>query len=150
MNDNPNNLRIIKTARTKEAINKAAKEGYWPLVKPVIPSPYIKRKFAVLQNSETGGIEVINDYRATKPDMDKVVDFTFYYPHHFDSPYAAYLIPTDLKVGEMVWIEDLIADVVSGSWNQGDTYRLSSCEAVWDGSEFDLLTGKIYPLIKIG
>lgn len=136
--NNPNSLRIIKTARTKEAINKSAKEGYWPLVKPVIPSPDIKRKFAVLQNSETGEIEVIYDYRATKPDMDKVVDFTFYYPHHFESPYAAYLIPADLKVGEAVWIEDLIEDVVSGSWNQGDVYRLTNCDAVWDGVKFEI------------
>lgn len=150
MNDNPNTLRIIKTARTKEAINKAAKEGYWPLVKAVIPSPDIKRKLAVLQNPETGEIEVIYDYRANNPDMDKVVDFTFYYPHHFESPYAAYLIPADLKVGEMVWIADLIEDVVSGSWNQGDGYRLNSCEAVWDGDRFEMLADKNYSIIKIG
>ncbi len=150
MNDNPNNLRIVKTARTKGAINKAAKVGYWPLVKPVIPSPDIKRKFAVLQNSETGEIEVINDYRATNTDMEKVVDFTFYYPHHFESPYAAYLIPADLEVGEAVWIEDLIEDIVSGSWNQGDVYRLGCCEAVWDGTYFKLQCDQPYSIIHIG
>lgn len=147
---NEKNLRVINTARNKEAINQAAKEGYWPLVKPVVPSPEIKRKFAVLQNPETGEIEVINDYRATKPDMNKVIDFTFYYPHHFESPYAAYLIPSDLKVGERVWLEDLIEDVVSGSWNQGDAYRLNSCEAVWDGKQFEPKAENNYSISKIG
>lgn len=132
------NLRTIKTARTLEAINNAAQNGFWPLVKPVIPSPEIKSKFAVLQNKNTGTVEVIADFRADHQtgSLEKVIDFTFYYPHQFPSPYAAYLIPDDLKKGESVWLEDLIEDVIGHSWNQGDTYRLPSCEAVWNGNEF--------------
>jgi hypothetical protein len=135
-----NNLRIIITARTLEAINKGAKDGYWPLVKPVIPSPAIKSKYAVYQNATTGEIDVINDYRAedrTKG-LTNVIDFTYYYPHHFESPYAAYLIPADIKVNEHVWINDLIEDVVGQMWNQGDCYRLPSCEAIWDGKDLVL------------
>ena len=30
-------------------------------------------------------------------DFDKVIDYSFYYPYHFDSPFAAYLIPKDLQ-----------------------------------------------------
>ena len=135
-----NNLRIITTARTLEAINKGAKDGYWPLVKPVIPSPLIKSKYAVYQNQTSGEIKVINDFRAepTTKEMDKVIDFTYYYPYHFESPYAAYLIPADIKVGERVWISDLIEDVVGQIWNQGDSYRLPSCEAIWDGKDLVL------------
>ena len=84
-----NNLRTITTARTLEAINKGAKDGYWPLVKPVIPSPLIKSKYAVYQNQTSGEIKVINDFRAepTTKEMDKVIDFTYYYPHNFDILY---------------------------------------------------------------
>ena len=67
-----------------------------------------------------------------------VLDFTFYYPYSFPSPFAAYLIPRDIKIGEKVFLEDLIEDYIGASWNQGDTYRLESCEAVWNGKDFDI------------
>jgi hypothetical protein len=138
--DNPAGLRVIQTARTKEAINQAAKAGFWPLVKPVIPSAKIKRKFSVRQNKESGEIEVISDFRAGSiradgSKLETVIGFKFYYPHHFESPYAAYLIPPDLQAGEKVFLEDLIEDLVGGKWNQGDTFRLRACEAIWDGSD---------------
>jgi hypothetical protein len=167
-------LRIIKTARNEQAINKAVEQGYWPLVKPVIPSPDIKVKFAVSQNKTTGRITVAHDYRdpimfrpiepvgeisEEKPETlvssifrflkgkelvppvneeATAIDWTYYYPYHFESPFAAYLIPKDLRIDETVFLEDLIEDVIGGSWNQGDKRRLSSCKAVWDGKEFIL------------
>lgn len=66
------------------------------------------------------------------------IDWTYYYPYHFESPFAAYLVPKDLQIGETVFLEDLIEDVIGGSWNQGDKRRLTSCKAVWDGKEFVL------------
>ena len=144
-NSNDNNLRVIKTARSKDAINQAAKEGYWPLVKPVIPSPEIKTKYAVIQHSETGEIELSADFRFDSTSFgekgNKVIDFTFYYPYHFENPYAAYLIPKDLKVGEKVFIEDLIEDIVGARWNQSDCYRKANCEAIWNGKDFELPEG---------
>ncbi len=143
-------LRIIKTARSRESINKAAEKGYWPLVKPVMPLPDIKSKFAIKQDDKTGKISVVNDFRGVDRNLkipgkesipvksDIVIDWTYYYPYQFESPYAAYLLPTDLKVGETVILDDLIEDVVGGRWNQGDTFRLKSCTAVWDGKEFVL------------
>jgi hypothetical protein len=135
---NDKNLRIIKTARSEQEINAAVKEGYWPLIKPVIPSPEIKSKYAVFQHKKTGKIEVVYDFRAEPKSKDyvMVIDFRFYYPHHFKSPFAAYLIPSDIVVGENVWIDNLIEDVISSGWNQGDNYRLESCEAMWNGKDF--------------
>ncbi len=132
-------LRIIKTARTAEAINEATGKGFWPLVRPVTQSPYISSKFAVFQDEKTGRIHVSADYRDTgEPNMKTVIDFMHYYPYNFPSPFAAYLIPKDIKEGEHVILEDLIEDVVGSSWNQGSAYRLKSCEAVWDGKTFVL------------
>jgi len=67
------------------------------------------------------------------------VDWTHYYPYKFESPFAAYLIPSDIKRGEMVFIEDLIEDYIGTTWNQGDTYRLESCEAIWIRSKLKIL-----------
>ena len=52
----------------------------------------------------------------------------------FSSPFAAYLIPKDVKKGERVLLEDYIG----ASWNQGDTFRLESCEAIWNGRALEI------------
>ncbi|WP_027004032.1 hypothetical protein [Hugenholtzia roseola] len=142
-NKNSNELRVIKTARDKDSINTAAKNGYRPLIKKVEPSDKIRSKYSVIQNKKTGEIEVIGDYRmGFRMDKDSefvsVIEWTYYYPHNFNSPFAAYLIPKDIKIGERVFIEDLIEDYIGTSWNQGDTYRLESCEAIWNGTELEI------------
>lgn len=132
------NLRVIHTARTEHEINKAAQNGFFPLVKKVSPSPEIRSKFAVYQDPVSGEISVVGDYRAGGVG-NEVIDFTFYYPHNWPSPFAAYLIPQDIQKGEVVILEDLIEDLVGNRWNQGDVYRLKSCEAKWDGKDFIIL-----------
>ncbi len=133
---NANGLRIIYTARSKWAINRAIKKGFTPIIKKVEPSNKISSKFAIIRNSKTGKIDVIRDFREfVGQDYEMVLDWTFYYPHYFSSPFAAYLVPSDIQTGERVYLDDLIEDIVGGSWNQGDTYRLSSSEAVWDGKQ---------------
>jgi hypothetical protein len=139
---NANDLRVIKTARDKASINEAARNGYRPLVKKVEPSDEIRTKFAVVQNKETGEIEVLGDLRREINEHDEyettVIGWTYYYPYNFESPFAAYLIPKDIQVGERVFIEDLIEDYIGASWNQGDTYRLESCEAIWNGKDLEI------------
>lgn len=142
---NSKNLRVIKTARNIKDINDGAKKGFKPLMKSVVPSKEIRTKYAVLQSKITGEIKIIGDYRAdpylfdkTNDEFEKVIDWSYYYPYSFESPYAAYLLPPDLKINERVFLEDLIEDVVGLVWNQGDKYRLSSVEAIWNGNDFEL------------
>lgn len=137
----PLGMRIIKTARSLAKINAAAQKGLFPLVKPVIPNPEIRSKFAVFQNLETGEISVSGDYRnfgLLTGNVKMILDWTFYYPYTFPSPFAAYLIPPDLKKGERVWLEDLIEDIVGESWEQGDNFRLKSAEAIWNGEDLNI------------
>jgi hypothetical protein len=145
-NKSVKNLRIIKTARDEDSINKAAKKGFKPLIKMVEPLAEIRSKYSVVQNKLTGEIKVVCDYRESFDDnennqFETVIDWTFYYPHNFNSPFAAYLIPKDIKVGERVFIEDLIEDYIGASWNQGDKYRLESCEAIWNGLNLEIQLG---------
>ena len=142
-NENSKELRAIKTARDIESINNAAKSGLKPLVKKVEPSSKIRSKYSVVQNKKTGEISIVGDYRGgiysdDKNDFENVIGWTFYYPHSFSSPFAAYLIPNDIKIGERVFIEDLIEDYIGAVWNQGDTYRLESCEAIWNGTDLEI------------
>ena len=142
-NKNSHALRVIKTARDKDSINKAAKNGLKPIIKKVKPSDEIRSKYSLVQNKNTGEIEIIGDYRDGFYSDDNgefvtVIDWTFYYPHNFKSPFAAYLIPKDIFVGERVYVEDLIEDYIGASWNQGDIYRLESCEAIWNGTDLEI------------
>lgn len=133
----PGTRRVIKTARTKDEINAAARQGLWPVVLPVERDERISSWVGVHQDPETGEIETTGDHRYP-PANPRVVQVEFY-PYHFSNPYAAYLVPKDLKSGEEVWLEDLIEDVV-GIWgNQGHTYRLESAPARWDGTRFEIL-----------
>ena len=137
-------LRIIKTARTVDTINQAAREGFSPIVKKVEPSAAIRSKYAVMQNKSTNEIKMIGDFReknrnlfGPKDSCEMIIDWTYYYPHKFESPIAAYLVPEDIEVGERVMLEDLIEDIPR-SGGQGNVLRLNSCEAIWTGEEFEI------------
>lgn len=137
------NLRVIKTGRDSKSINSAVNKGFTPLVKQVIQSKKIKSNYCVLQHTITKKIKVIGDFRfddSDHPDSmyKAVIPWTTYYPYKFESPYAAYLLPHDLKIGERVFLEDLIEDIVGAEWNQGSKYRLESCEAIWNGRDFEI------------
>ena len=140
VNDNPNKLRVIKTARTLEAINEAAENGLWPVVLPVKPSKDIHFQLAVYQHKETGKINTSGDCRNFfDDDLECVIPYETFYPYQFPAPFAAYLVPSDLSLGEKVWLEDVIEDVVAMWGNQGYHPRLESGEAIWDGSTFKVL-----------
>ncbi len=132
--------RVIKTARSEDAINEAAQKGFFPLMKRVIPSKDLRAKYAIVQNKISGEIKVTGDFRFSKVEENETlaIEFTYYYPYHFEEPYAAYLLPKDLAVGENVWLEDVIEDIVGERWSQGNNYRLKSAEAIWNGKDFDI------------
>jgi hypothetical protein len=152
-------IRVIKTARTLEDINNATTEGLTPLIKAIKPNPKIQHQFAICRNITTGEFKKIHDYRDWAWGMpgyghpgpwEKVLDWSFYYPHNFPAPYAAYLIPNDLEAGEKVLLEDLIEDVVDYQL-QDFVIRMQSCEAVWNGKDFELIVGNQQrPRIRMG
>ena len=140
---NAKDLLLIQTARTMESINEAVTRGFKPLMKKVIPGRGVGSKYAVLQHKKSGKIEVIGDYRMLYrlegvKEYEMVIDWTYYYPYTFPSPYAAYLLPKRLAKGERVFLEDLIEDIVGSRWNQGSGYRLESAEAIWNGTDFEV------------
>lgn len=139
-NKNNKYLRIITTARDLNSINKAVKNGFKVVVIKIEPSIKIRTNYSVVQNKITGEVKVVGDLRGSydKDEFKTLVDWASYYPHNFKSPFAAYLIPLDIKIGEAVFIEDLIEDFIGSSWNQGSNYRLEGCEAIWNGSALEI------------
>ena len=134
------NLRVIKTIRGEIAIKEAKAKGLKLLELKAEVSDEFKVKYKKLQHRKTGEIVTIGDFREDNFYSDlgykTLVDWTSKNPSKFFSPYAAYIIPKDLKKGERVLINDVITNHVSGRWNQGDVYRLSKSEATWTGEDF--------------
>jgi hypothetical protein len=141
MTDTDKPLRI-RTARTLEEIEEGRSQGFFPLIKRIEPHPEIQRKFAVIQDLQTGAVRMVSDYRSSSimaSQEELILDFDFYYPYQWPLPFAAYLLPRDLPKGEKVWLEDLIEDFPGTNWNQGDVTRLESCEAIWTGDDLEIL-----------
>ncbi len=133
----PGARRVIKTARTEDDINAAARSGLKPLVLAVTRNKEISSWVGVYQDPVTGEIETTGDHRHCPPGTHVVT--VRFYPYNFATPYAAYLLPADLQTGEEVWLEDLIEDIVGVWGNQGHTYRLESGPARWTGTGFEIL-----------
>lgn len=127
-------LRVIHTARHLSAMNDAARRGYWPLIRPVVPDETIGSKIIVSQNAD-GTIEVSGDYRSRVGLSGTVY---WHNPYNSPLPFAAYLVPPDLEVGEQVYLVDLIEDLPGEAWNQGDTWRHRSGEATWTGETLEI------------
>ena len=131
------NLRVIKTIRGETAIKAAKDMGLKLLELKAEVSDEFKVKYKKLQHRKTGEIITIGDFReGNGSEWKTLVNWTSENPSKFFSPYAAYVIPKDLKKGERVLINDVITNHVSGRWNQGDVYRLSKSEATWTGEDF--------------
>jgi len=136
-NPAPNGMRVIRTARDIKTINKAAKLGYKIIMRRVEPSAELKSKFAVIRDTKTGEYRNIGDYRMINSETEMILDWKYYYPYSF-APFAAYVVPAGITKGEKVYLEDLIEDFVGTSWNQGNNYRLESCEAIWNGEDLEI------------
>ena len=135
------NLKVIRTIRGETAIKLAKHMGLKLLELRAEVSDEFKIKYKKIKHRITGEIITIGDFRADSRYSWKyktLVDWTSKNPSKFFSPYAAYVIPKDLKKGELVLINDVITNHVSGRWNQGDVSRLSKSEATWTGEYFNI------------
>ena len=139
LKDDPCPFRRINTVRGEKEINQGVHEGFWPLVRQVLRSPKISSWMAVYQNEETGEIKCVGDHRwPPKSPWKQIIQSFDYYPNVWKHEIAAYLIPSDLKIGERVFLTDLIEDRVGVFGNQGHTRRLESAYAIWEGKDFKI------------
>jgi hypothetical protein len=135
-------LRKIVTLRGRRKIDKASEEGAHLLFREVEPFTTVKGKFCVVRNKKTGLKTKIHDFRDNRADSSNyeiVTDWTYVYQEYHFPNEAAYVIPKDIKVGEIVFIEDLIENLTGYMHNQGGTKRLKGCKAIWNNNDLQLL-----------
>lgn len=123
--------RVVRTVRDIKAINSVNNDpDYFAIVQHVEENDEISSKATIRKNKRTGEIEFGGaDYR----NIDFENEIFWYHPRKYASPIAAYVVPYDIKKGERVFVPDVIQEYVGDRWNQGDTYKLKSSYAVWNG-----------------
>ena len=140
--DSTSVIRIIETARGIDAIEKAIKENKHLLYRKVEPFRVCTGKYCKLRNKLTGISFKIYDFRDSRGWSDKysiIKDWTYLY-YNYDFPYkAAYIIPSDIKEGEIVFVKDLIENYIGYSHNQGTDNRLSGYQAIWKNNDLEIL-----------
>ena len=129
------NMRVIYTARSVDAMNQAVKNGYKLLFKAVENRKDIGYSIIVEQNPESGEVTVSQvNYQS----MNGLEGDNYWHKTDYkDFPVAAYLIPDDLKKDEVVWLDDLIQDIGKKWANFDDCLSRVPCsKAVWNGEDF--------------
>lgn len=142
-------LQRIRTARGAREVNELASPTLRPLVVEVPKSA--GNRMIIWQNGLTGRIafsysmrfnpDEINADCETREHWRKIA-----YQHQEEArrcgddglPIAAYMIPSDLRVGERVWIEDVIEAVVAVH-GPGYTENHNSAVAIWLGESFQFV-----------
>lgn len=145
---NHDNLPVVRTMRSLEAMSDAVARGH-KLVIGMVGEEHTfgDEKFCVYQHKTTGELWWSGDYRQGHPssanpksDLDEwelIRDWFFVRPDR-PFPLAAYSVPRSMPIGARVFLEDLIEDISPPFWNQGNSHRLVSSVATWDGAAFDI------------
>ena len=135
------NLRKIKTIRGQKSIDNAIANGTKLIFRKVEPFSAIKGKYCIVRNKKSGKESKIFDFRDDRgysDDYEIVQDWTYQY-HNYDFPQdAAYIIPNDIKEGEIVMVDDLIENFLGYHYNQGGSERLKSCKAIWKNNDLQI------------
>ncbi len=136
--------KVIKTSRNVEEINKYIKDGYTTIFMKHERSKEFYKNISYYKNLATGQIEDSNHDPRTgfyleliKPELYAPLFKTYEYKYQFENEFGAYIIPKDVVIGETVWIEDLIEDIVGASHHS--CYRLPYFSAIWDGAKLNIL-----------
>lgn len=120
--------------------------GDFPCVQVIVPNPELCARKAIYQHPASGEvIEAGGSVLATRHGLrdleeegyKKVTDFVEYDPYCSKEPFAAYVVPKDISVGERVILEDVIENLWGGFF-WGHAVRVKEIEAVWNGNSFEL------------
>lgn len=142
-------LPVVQTMRSLEAMADAQARGFDLVFKSTSEdSAFGEDKYLVYQKKSTGELWWTGDFRTPRPafegldgsnrdDWEMVRNWFFVRPDR-PFPLAAYAIPKELHVGARIFLEDVIEDVLETVWNQGNSTRLISTAATWNGVDFDI------------
>lgn len=147
-------IRKIKTIRGQKGIDHAIANGTKLIIRNVKPFSAVKGKYCIVKNKKSGKEFKIYDFRDEKgysDDYEIIKDWTYEYNNYDFPKEAAYIIPNDIKEGEIVMVDDLIENFLCHHYNQGGSERLKSCKAVWKNNDLQIqYNPDIYHMRAVG
>jgi len=128
-------FRSITTAGDLYSISEGAQAGLNPVVvaRKQHPSLYITSHY--YQNVQTREVRLFNN-SDVEDGFYPLFDLR-HYPYTYQSRVAAYMIPKDIRIGEVVLLEDIIEDFIGAL--TPTPKRLPSALAIWDGARMVVL-----------
>ena len=127
----------IRTARTVEEIQQASRDGNRISIVTLRKNKRLYSELLIVRDRVTGQASVkYPNHRL--PTLDHIDQTVKYYPYVHQLPIAAYVIPHDVAPMTIVWVKDVIEDLV-GSYGPAGASRLDSCAGVWTGESIRLL-----------
>ena len=144
---NPEGLPVIISLRSLPTMQLAAGSGFRLVFRDVGQAPsFGESKYIVYQDSITGRIWWSGDLRDgfPTPQLDgtrhdyRLIRNWFYARSDRPFPLGAYAVAPSITPGQRVYIEDVLEDISVKWWNQGNSHRLTSCFAAWNGSDLQL------------
>lgn len=139
---NTEDLVNISTARNVNEINKAVKDGYNVVLKitdeqknSLFSSGY---KYSLIKTESGKYIEYVDprvEYRIGEK-FETIISHKTYNDTSSRIHYAAYIVPKNLKVGDRVFLEDIIEDFPYHI-HHGSS-KLKSWTAIFNGKDFDI------------
>lgn len=145
-------LRKIKTIRGQKSIDIAIANGTNLIIRKVEPFSTIKGKYSVVKNKFTGKESKIYDFRDERgysEDFEIIKAWTYEYNNYDFPKEAAYVIPQDIKDGEVVIVDDLIENFLGYQYKQGGGERLKSCRAIWKNNDLQIQYNPDIDCIKV-
>lgn len=145
---NSKNLPVVKSCFDTRSLNMAIEAGHQTCIVQVEINPKLKLSGLLLKNKATGVFEVVSS-RNMQAQYTRTIEYTYEewqtvaevsgYARNrrATSGWGAYIIPIGVQVGERVYIEDLIEDVVaSGFWHS--VGAAADAEAIWTGQALEI------------
>ncbi len=145
-------MRKIKTIRGKKALQKAKELNIKIIVRNVEPFQTVSGKYCIVKNKITKQTYKLHDFRDSRRRScfyKVITDWTYEYKNHVYPDVAAYVIPDDIQEEEIVFIEDLIENLIGFTYNQGGNSRLASCKAQWVKNDLKILYNQDRDVLKI-
>lgn len=146
---NVNFLPVVETTYNTTYLNKARQNGYTVLIIKRSLNPNLTLKSLLLKNRQTA--EHINvssrhvnvqygrpPIKYPEDEWELIQEIEGYArDRSFEQNSGAYLIPKIINVGDRVYIEDLIEDIVAGAF-WGSVSLAVDAEAIWNGSTLEI------------
>lgn len=157
---NDRGLREIETTYDFRRLNKAKEEGLNFRIVPINRNPALELRSLLLRNRDTGEFTSVPSraFHAQRlglleypEDEWELVHEVLGYGRTRDQSqnWGAYILPNDLKVGEEVYIPDLIQDIVATEF-WGTVWPAGDAIATWDGQKLKISEEEYSRFMLIG